>query len=268
MPASAPARILEWDSEFFGVTIGRLRSERLDRASLDLAVEWCGQHEVDCLYALLTAEDAHTVRLAEEAGARFTDMRVTMRAPAGQEPESPVADAPMPAPALRPSEPEDVPALETIARAAHAHSRFYFDTSFPDERCDALYERWIRESCAGFADEVIVAELDGRAVGYVTMHLDPSAAARIGLLGVAEDTRGRGIGAALADRAVAWARERGVSSVTVATQARNVSALRLYAQRGFLVESVALWYHLWFSVEPRGRAGRAPGPGGPDGRTG
>lgn len=255
MPAPAPAEILAWDSEFFGVTVARLRSERLDRTSLDLAVEWCGQHEVDCLYALLTAEDAHTVRLAEGAGATFTDMRVTMRRPVGERSEPPAADAP--GLLLRPSEPEDVPPLEAIARTAHGHSRFYFDVCFPDERCDAFYERWIRESCAGFADEVIVADGDGRAVGYVTMHLDEPAAARIGLLGVAAEARGRGIGAALADKAVAWAHERGASSVAVATQARNVPALRLYAERGFLVESVAIWYHLWFSGEHGGRAGQA-----------
>lgn len=250
MPGSLPPRILEWDSGFFGVTIARLEQERLDGAQVEAATRWCEDNGVDCLYMLLASDDAASVRLAEQAGATLTDVRVTMRRKteaavdeAAKRPPGPEGSAT----SFRPATADDLPALGSIARTAHRHSRFYFDASFPDELCDSFYERWIRESVQGFADAVIVADAGGRALGYVTMHLDDPNTARIGLLGVTGQARGRGIGGALARGAVSWAHEAGATDISVATQARNIPALHLYGGRGFLIESVGLWYHLWLT---------------------
>jgi GNAT superfamily N-acetyltransferase len=39
----------------------------------------------------------------------------------------------------------------------------------------------------------------------------------------------------------------GVSRMAVATQATNVSALRLYEQAGFRATTALVWFHKWFS---------------------
>ena len=79
-------------------------------------------------------------------------------------------------------------------------------------------KRWIERSCAGDADAVLVARDNGRdrrdgpdarAVAYVTCHLEPEGAGRIGLVAVSEEMRGRKLGARLLATSVAWFASRG-----------------------------------------------------------
>jgi ribosomal protein S18 acetylase RimI-like enzyme len=68
----------------------------------------------------------------------------------------------------------------------------------------------------------------------------------LGLMSVAPEARGQGLGRQLVSGAVAWLRERGLERVTVVTQARNVRALRTFEACGFRVADVALWFHKWY----------------------
>ena len=54
------------------------------------------------------------------------------------------------------------------------------------------------------------------------------------------------IGVALCESAVAWCAERGANRMTVATQARNVPALRTFERVGLVVANVGLWFHKWY----------------------
>ena len=126
-------------------------------------------------------------------------------------------------------------------------TRFYADPGFPDERCDDLYDTWIARSLEGWADGVLVAEVDGRPAGYVSCHLDGAArAGSIGLIAVDADARRGGMGVALSRAAVAWCRERGAEEMSVVTQGRNAAALRTFQRAGFLVDSIGLWFHKWY----------------------
>lgn len=148
---------------------------------------------------------------------------------------------------LRECRPDDVPALSAIARVSHRGTRFYSDPNFPRGRCDDLYAVWIERSSAGWADVVLVAEHEGEPAGYVSCHVDGAGGAgSIGLIAVAATARRLGLGRALVDGAVAWCGERGVDQVSVVTQGRSVSALRLYESCGFRIESVGLWFHKWY----------------------
>jgi dTDP-4-amino-4,6-dideoxy-D-galactose acyltransferase len=68
----------------------------------------------------------------------------------------------------------------------------------------------------------------------------------IGLIGVAPDAQGQGLGRSLVEGAVVWARDRGLERVTVVTQARNVAALRTFEACGFRTDDVGLWFHKWY----------------------
>jgi dTDP-4-amino-4,6-dideoxy-D-galactose acyltransferase len=138
--------------------------------------------------------------------------------------------------------------LRSIARISHRDSRFYYDAGFPDSRCDALYEVWIERSSSGWADAVLVADVDGTAAGYVTCHLAPSGEGSIGLLAVAPEFQGRKLGAQLTGAALEYFRVNEKQEVTVVTQGRNLRSQRLYQRSGFITSSVQLWYHKWFGV--------------------
>jgi ribosomal protein S18 acetylase RimI-like enzyme len=148
---------------------------------------------------------------------------------------------------IRPFRAEDVPSLEAIARVSYTDSRFYFDAHFPRERCDEFYATWTRNSCngSGFADQVLIAEVDGLSMGYISCKCHGTIG-HIGLVGVAEQTRGRSLGQALVNQALIWFTEQGMTAVEVVTQGRNIAAQRLYQRCGFLTASLQTWYHKWY----------------------
>jgi GNAT superfamily N-acetyltransferase len=232
-----PCRHLEWDSRFFGIEIGQVVGGRLDPATVAAVDRWCAARRIDCLYFLADAPGASTA-CAEDAGFRLVDVRVELER----------ALVPAPAavdPRVRPADARDLPALRAIARTSHRDSRFYRDERFPRDRADALYETWIEKSCQGRAAAVLVADLDGTVGGYVTCEQPAPDAGRIGLFAVAAAERGHGVGTALVASALAWLAARGVATVAVATQGRNVAAQQLYQAAGFRTAATRLWYHRW-----------------------
>jgi dTDP-4-amino-4,6-dideoxy-D-galactose acyltransferase len=230
--------LLAWDTEFFGFRIARVDGETLTPERVVQIDSWCLQNQIRCLYFLAGADDPQTARLAEGAGWRLVDVRLTFEITQPQ---------PQAAVSTRPVRPDDLPRLIKIARTAYRDTRFYFDSNFPPHLCDALYETWLVRSCEGDADAVLVLDVEGVPAGYLTCHLDrPAGAGRIGLVGVAAAAQGRGIGQALVRAGLAWFAGQAASRVTVVTQGRNVAAQRLYQRTGFLSAATQLWYHKWF----------------------
>ena len=237
--------LLDWDTGFFGIRIGRFGARRLSEATLRQAEQWCADHAVRCLYLLLDADHDATIRLAERHGLHFADIRVTLARTA-----SPVASDGSDS-EVRPWRDEDVPVLIHLAGELFFDSRFHMDAAFPPDRASALYREWIRKSCASSDGAVLVAPRDGKPVGFITCDPVASATGRIGLCGVAEEARFRGVGARLVQAAIQWYAERGASRVEVVTQGRNLPAQQLYQRAGFLIQSLELWYHWWIAAAGR-----------------
>ena len=244
-PRNLPCEYRDWDSTFFGFRVAQVNSQRLTAAGVHATLEWCAQERIDCLYLLVDAADVPAVRLAEEYQFKFVDVRMTFTRCLEWGRPLPRLDAP-PGCTMRSWREADLPALRAIARVSHRSSRFYADANFPVERVSALYETWIEASCHGDADHVLVAEHEHRPVGYSALHLDQDGKGRIGILGVSEESRQKGIGCRLVNEALLWLTERDVREVSVVTQGRNCEAQRLYQRCGFLSHSVQCWYHRWF----------------------
>ncbi len=254
-----------------------MRGSRLNREELARIERWAAREEVECLYLLADAGDPATAPLAEEAGFRLVDVRVTLDRPlpagggagdavdgmGGVSParasaapvavavrQAPSAAAPTVAMAVRQAAPADVPELRHIASASHHDSRFYHDPRFDRARCDALYAAWIENSCGDPHGLVLVAAPrpgTGALLGYITAHQPgaPGGEGSIGLFAVAGAAQGQGIGGRLVAGALSWLEGRGAATVSVVTQGRNVRAQRLYQRFGLRTRSLELWFHRW-----------------------
>lgn len=232
------ARVLDWDSNFFGFRIAQAVPDRLTEPLASDAVAWCAANDVRCLYFLAAPGDPETESAAGKYGFHPVDVRVTM--------DRDLNDAiPAPQGPIRPHRAGDLPALRDIAAVSHRDSRFYFDGRFPRERCDALYRTWIERSCQGYAREVLVAERHSEPVGYITCHLSDDGAGSIGLIAVGEGARGAGAGRDLVNASLDWFARNNAASVTVVTQERNAAAQRLYGGCRFRTRATAIWYHYW-----------------------
>ena len=232
---------LEWDSQFFQRRIARLNRHRLDQATMAECALWCRQHRIDCLYFLADSNDLETPRLAEANDFHLTDIRMTLGRVV-----VPEDFAPNSFDGFRHAREDDLRALRTIARTSHHDTRFYFDGHFEQENCDLLYATWIENSFRGFAQAVLVAEADGEPAAYLTCHLNDQAS-QIGLVGVGEGHRGKGLATKLVRAFLSWSREQGARRALVVTQGRNLPAQRLYQRNGFITSSMDLWYHRWFA---------------------
>jgi ribosomal protein S18 acetylase RimI-like enzyme len=235
----APCEFLEWDSEFFGVRIGRIQGHLLTRNSLVEISDWARANEIACLYFFAHPDDRETARIAEESGFSLVDIRVTyeQRLMFGVHQSTPER--------VRMFEPKDLQQLKEIACKSHIGSRFYFDGRFRMARCNELFELWIERSCLGWADAVFVAYLDEEPVGYITCHLQPGGDGRLGLAAVAERAQSQGLGMQLVHAALRYFEGRQVECVKVVTQGRNRASQRLFQRSGFLIDRMELTYHWW-----------------------
>ncbi|PYX44902.1 MAG: hypothetical protein DMG83_11890 [Acidobacteria bacterium] len=232
---------LEWDSQFFQRRIARLNRHRLDHATMAECAHWCRHHRIDCLYFLADSNNLETPRLAEANDFHLTDIRMTLGRVVV--PEDFAANS---FDGFRHAREDDLRALRTIARTSHHDTRFYFDGHFEQEKCDLLYATWIENSFRGFAQAVLVAEADGEPAAYLTCHLNDQGS-QIGLVGVGEGHRGKGLATKLVRAFLSWSREQGARRALVVTQGRNLPAQRLYQRNGFITSSMDLWYHRWFA---------------------
>ncbi len=237
---TAQNELLPWDSEFFGYTIGRYQGPAITDQSMQGLLTWMSAASVDCTYVLIDSSDIVGTRSVEEIGGQLMDVRITLGKPL--EPASA-----RPASTLRSAVPTDVDILRKIAAASHHDTRFYADEHFPDKRCDELYATWIERSCLeNFADRVLVIHGDNQLpIGYVTCDMQQDGSGWIGLIAMAESSRGSGKGTTLVAGALSWMSSQGLDHARVITQGRNTGAIRLYERSGFVTEKVELWYHVW-----------------------
>ncbi|MFJ9036214.1 GNAT family N-acetyltransferase [Streptomyces sp. NPDC102406] len=89
----------------------------------------------------------------------------------------------------------------------------------------------------------VVAELDGRVVGYIRLGRPTALAAnahvrQIQGLAVAAEARGHGLGRTLVRAAVEEARRQGARRITLRVLGHNTPARKLYEAEGFVVEGV------------------------------
>jgi GNAT superfamily N-acetyltransferase len=114
----------------------------------------------------------------------------------------------------------------------------FYETTFTAARYDQAWEEFL----AGTRMHAFGAKIDGVLVGitHFLVHANTTAADVCYLedLFTAPAARGRGVGAALIQAVVDWARPRGCSRVYWMTQQSNITARRLYDRvaenRGFI----------------------------------
>ena len=140
--------------------------------------------------------------------------------------------------------PERIPDLEPLWRALYEHHRAIaegvagvrpFEDTWRQRR--GQYEGWL----GGDEAVLLIAERDGRAVGYAMLTAGAGAAtwdlgdrvAEMETLSVLPEERGTGVGMALMDASRRWALERGAGTIAVGLAHTNEGARRFYEREGF-----------------------------------
>jgi hypothetical protein len=170
--AVAVARALEWETGFFGVPMGRIEyvlatEDALRSDAVGAALDALRAGGIRHVSARADVADIAFTGALEAHGFRLMDALVTYTTRPRKDPPRDVREVG----AIRDFRPEDAAGLLAIAEESYRgfRGRFHLDPHLPDDRCDALYLEWARQSIAGtMADTVLVSEgADGRLLGFL-----------------------------------------------------------------------------------------------------
>lgn len=104
--------------------------------------------------------------------------------------------------------------------------------SYPNDDCD--YSDYIHNP-----DKIVfLAYIENKCIGQIVLRRDWNLYAFIEDICVSQSARGKGVGTALMQRAVEWAKESSLKGLALETQDNNVKACRFYVKCGFEIGSV------------------------------
>ena len=233
---TANLEVLDWDSTFFEVPIGRVTLHECDEDLSGLLPQLISKN-IKLLY-LTTAEfiepdgvlDSYRCSVSEE---RLIFVKQIAKRESSQK-ELVVAN---------PGEFDQE--VEALAVVSGGLSRFSRDPRIPTEKSQEMYRLWIRKQLRhDDAGEVLIVLENQKIAGMVSVSEDDGECV-IGLVAVDEGFRGRGIGSRLLESVDQWCQLNGINSVRVATQGFNDAAIRLYKRSGYALFSRSFIYHLW-----------------------
>ena len=129
---------------------------------------------------------------------------------------------------VRPASVDDARATaELFAAVAEERDAIATEPPVDVEERTALFAR----TAAG----TVVAVADGRVIGMLHVDVSRHGFGEFGML-VDRDWRGRGVGSALVQATVEWARDHGLHKLCLEVFAHNSAALALYRKYGFMEE--------------------------------
>lgn len=228
---------LEWDSRFFGHKIGKIELRELGADDVEREVTRARQLGFALLYLFGEPRVPLSSPWLKGNHGCLVDIKV-MYAKSGLARKAGFASTVW-------REPAEIGQLYELAYESGKYSRFKLDPRFGLESFQRLYRAWVDNSVSGaVADDILVYREGGRLGGFCTVKYRADQAT-IGLIAVAPDHQGKGIGRDLCEAVETRSIHRGCHGIAVATQMANAGACRFYEKMGMkIVESTDI-YHLW-----------------------
>lgn len=227
-------RALQWDSDFFGLRIGRANI-----LSTEDALFLAAQHEeLKQQFDLLYVFDPNAIGFEAE-GARLVDEKILYSKPC--EPRKQFSDVAF----FQGATPSDD--LYRLALVSGGYSRFKLDERLPKGSYERLYNRWIENACPKDSTNkqiLISRNPQGATKGMITID-HQGELGHIGLVAVDPDAQHQGIGSKIMSTLDDYLFSLGVKTLEVPTQKANTDACRWYEKNGFTIQSRTQIYHWW-----------------------
>lgn len=227
-------RTLQWDSDFFGLRIGRADIITKEDAHF-LASR---QNELKKQFDLLYVFDPNNVGF-ETNGAQLVDEKILYSKPC--EPRKQFSEISF----YKDVQPNDD--LYRLALVSGGYSRFKLDELLPKGSYERLYTRWIENAChqEGTNKQILTFLNDQNVTkGMITIDYQGELG-RIGLVAVDTDVQHQGIGGKIMSTLDGYLFALGIKTLEVPTQKANTDACRWYEKNGFVIQSITPIYHWW-----------------------
>lgn len=236
----------EMDTRHFGVRIARAQvaSDELPRA-----LDFCAAERIDLLIARCETGDLVAAQSMESKGFLLMDTLVYYGFDLTKKPIPEDAGGFL----IRRLQPGDESEIPMVASAAFKGylGHYHADPRLDSNKCDEVYRLWAARSCATdkAADEVLVAEHDGRVAGFATLRRNSPQEVEGLLFAVAPGSQKNGICRSFMIRSLHWCRAQGAQRMVISTQVTNISMQKVWCRAGFEPSHSYYTFHKWFSPE-------------------
>lgn len=238
---TASVEPLPWDSEFFGVPIGRVDLDGVDAPTLARIDEEARDLGISCLYGTLhDPAKGHTALLVQHHGHELVEVSLRFGRPARPFEVPPTRSR------VRRGTLDDLPLLQDALDVLAPWSRFGADPRFGPAAARRMHEAWVTRAAAEPDQRLLaIAEDDEGVTGLSTNVWSP--VPRVDLMGVTKP--GTGASQALMNALIEWAGEGETEAGPCA--ARNIAVLRYVEGCGFSVVETNYLYHRWYDETAR-----------------
>jgi GNAT superfamily N-acetyltransferase len=145
--------------------------------------------------------------------------------------------------AIRFARADDEMEVRRIACESFTFDRFHRDPGVDDSIASKIKEAWVGNFFSGHRGRwMVVAESEGRVVGFALLLSGERDVVTIDLIAVAKEQRGRGVARDMIAFAVSECLEPG-TKLKVGTQVANIASLALYGGLGFRVAAATYVFH-------------------------
>ncbi|MFC1888819.1 GNAT family N-acetyltransferase [Thermodesulfobacteriota bacterium] len=241
---SAGVRLFHFDEERFGMRSARAYIDSPE--ALYESETFCRTHSVRFLVARVPADWIRIIQQMEQAGFLLMDTLVYYNRDLTRSP-LPSDECEIPIRLIRKGEEETIGAIakQTYKRYfGHYHA----DPRLDSAKCDEGYVDWAYRSCIdkNMADEVLVAEQDGKIVGFVTLRANDDIEGEVVVGGVIPEAREKGIYRSFILNAMKRFQKKGLKQTLVSTQIINVAVQKVWARLGFEFLTSFYTFHKWY----------------------
>ncbi|MGB5152687.1 MAG: GNAT family N-acetyltransferase [Candidatus Sulfotelmatobacter sp.] len=233
----------EIDSEQFGVRVARAQVEG---KNLSQIIDFCAAEQIKLLIARCATKEVRTVQEMERQGFLLMDTLVYYSFELAK--RSIPDDAP--SAHVRKFVPDDAAQVEAVAAAAFKgyYGHYHTDPRLDQRKCDEGYVSWAVRSCTSkqVATEVLVAEIDKKIVGFLTLRLNTPTEMEGLLFGVAPEVQGIGVGRSLMVHGLELCKKQQAKRMLISTQVTNVAVQKVWCRIGFEPSQSYYTLHKWF----------------------
>ena len=233
---------LAWDSEFFGVPMGRVALDDATPEVLDAIDDEARDLGLSCVVGYLDPHRSDATQAVQAHGHRLVEAGILLARPPG-----PFEVPPTTATARRGTV-DDLAHLGGSIEALVPWSRFSVDPRFGPDATRRLFVAWADRAARATDDDfaLFVAEDGGEVVGFATLQRHPTPL--LDVMGVVH--KGSGASWALMEQCLRWADADGALEAGPAA-VRNLAPLRFCEHCGYHAGGARYIFHRWYD-EPVG----------------
>lgn len=238
-------KYLDWDSQFFGFTIGRIHADGCTGERLSKELEKARKEKIKFVELFCDASDTESIYSSEGTGFHLADLRLTF---IKKLPGDVNDDISLKGLTFKKAGKEDIDRIKTAGHGLFTGSRYYRYPKFDRNKVDLMFLIWIEKAVKGEMDDELYYLCDETGILAFNSLRYRENTASIGLFGIDEAYRGKGLGSLLLNRVSYLLHNRRVTEVKVVTQGKNSSALHLYQKNGFYLSQINMCYYKWMEL--------------------